>query len=151
MIPHFDDSGLLPPGIHPCTLADVESVFCWTDRRAMLLAGLKSVLADWWQPMGLSADVLIDGSFVRRKPLPEDIDVVFRLGKSTSFHDVAVFALRCQTERQRLKMVYHVDVWPSHPLLPNDLVAFFQYAGDKAGAELRIDPRHPKGILRIEP
>jgi hypothetical protein len=117
----------------------------------MLLDSLDRLIVEWWRPMGLTAELLIDGSFVRRKPLPEDIDVVFRLDKSTSFQDVAVFALRCHVERQRLKMVYHADVWPSHPLVPNDLVAFFQYAGDKASAELRIDSRYPKGILRIEP
>jgi len=151
MIPSFEENGLLPPGIHACTIAELRSAFCWTGRRAMLLDSLDRLIVEWWRPMGLTAELLIDGSFVRRKPLPEDIDVVFRLDKSTSFQDVAVFALRCHVERQRLKMVYHADVWPSHPLVPNDLVAFFQYAGDKASAELRIDSRYPKGILRIEP
>ena len=117
----------------------------------MLLRELNRLLEEWWLPKGLTAELLIDGSFVRRKALPDDIDVIFRLDKSMSFQDVAAFALQCFSERQRLKMVYHVDAWPSHPALPNDLVAFFQYAGDKAAAELRVDNRHPKGILRIEP
>ncbi|MBK5915130.1 DUF6932 family protein [Rhodocyclus purpureus] len=151
MIPDHDEHGLLPPGIHDATTAEIEQRFCWTPRRVMLLSGLQRLLAEWWAPQGLPAAVLVDGSFVRRKPDPDDIDAVFDLHPQAPLEQAVVFMLRCQCERADLKTKYHVDVWPRHPALPNDLAKFFQYLGDKAAAELQLDRTHPKGILRIVP
>lgn len=36
--------------------------------------------------------------------------------------------------------------WTRHPVIPNDLVLFFQYLGDKAAAELRMDHKIPRGF-----
>ena len=78
----FDDRGLLPPGIHDATLAEVEETFARfqkSDRRLGLFDKLREYLAalaktDWaWS-------VLIDGSFVM--PMvdePNDIDLVLVL------------------------------------------------------------------------
>jgi hypothetical protein len=53
--------------------------------------------------------------------------------------------------RPALKVAYHVDFWIKHPLIPTDLTEYFKYAGLKAGAELGLDSKHVKGILRITP
>nr|WP_157384665.1 hypothetical protein [Thauera sp. 27] len=141
----------MPPGIHDASPAEIERRFCWTPRRAELLNGLQRLLAEWWIPQNLQGAVLVDGSFVRRKPDPEDIDAVFDLAPHAPLEQAVIFMLRCQIERAALKANYHVDVWPRHPALPNDLAAFFQYVGDKAAAELQLARTHPKGILRIVP
>lgn len=149
MIPDHDEHGLLPPGVHDASHAEIEERFCWTPRRILLLSGLRRLMDEWWAPQDLEGRVLVDGSFVRQKPEPDDIDAVFDLHPKTPIEQAAVFMLRCEMERATLKKHYHVDVWPRHPALPHDLAAFFQYVGDKAAAELQLSRTHPKGILRI--
>jgi phosphoserine phosphatase len=41
MIPLFDNSGNLPPGVHEATLAQIEKRFAQTPVRKRLFAGLK--------------------------------------------------------------------------------------------------------------
>jgi len=85
---------------------------------------------------------------VRDKLFPEDIDLVLDVtGHSDS--DL-VIALGLHFRRDELKRLYKVDVWPRHPKIPIDLGAFFQYIGDQAAAQLRLKPKHLKGILRIQ-
>ncbi|AVR89037.1 DUF6932 family protein [Thauera aromatica] len=151
MIPEHDEHGLLPPGIHACTLDEVRRRFCWTDRRTLLFNGLRKLINEWWLPQGIDGSVLIDGSFSRTKAEPEDIDAVFDLAPDAPFERVAICLVRTQTEHARLKSIYHVDVWARHPLIKNDLSLFFQYLGDKGAAELNLQRTHPKGILRISP
>ncbi|ADU36957.1 hypothetical protein Varpa_2759 [Variovorax paradoxus EPS] len=47
------------------------------------------------------------------------------------------------------KANYKVDFWIKHPAYVHDLTHFFQYTGLKAGAELNLDAKLLKGILRI--
>lgn len=152
MIPEFNEHGLLPPGIHDCTLAEVGARFCWTTHRQAQFDHLQQFLAVELVSLPSVFRLYVDGSFVRNKPLPGDVDVVIELDGSISEPEAAVLILRLQvTERQRFKDVYNLDVWLKHPALKSDLVAFFQYAGDKAAAELHIPCHHHKGILRISP
>jgi hypothetical protein len=100
--------------------------------------------------LGLDCPIYIDGSFIRQKPEPEDIDLVLDLS-SLPTHDAIQMALEIRYRWDEFKRLYNLDVWTRHPSLPHDLVDFFQYAGDKAAAELHLDPKHRKGILRIRP
>lgn len=149
-IPAFDDHGLLPPGIWDCTLGEIEDAFCWNDHRRGILDGLNRFLVREWTPLSIACPLFIDGSFVRKKPLPDDIDVVLDLSNITAIEPLAL-AIALRIRRDELKATYNVDVWAKHPRLPSDLFAFFQYIGDKAAAELHLDSKHPKGILRIQP
>lgn len=90
--------------------------------------------------------------YVRRRDLPKDIDIVLDLQGLPAMDNsrALTMALQLRFEHDQLFREYHVDVWARHPLLPVDLAAYFQYAGLSAAAELRIDERHPKGILRIQ-
>lgn len=147
MIPPFDEHGLLPPGEWPCTLADIEDRLCWNPHRSQMLTGLRQFLATEWRYPG---KIYVDGSFVRSKPLPADMDVVIDLTDEAASATTALAqAMLICLQRERLRRVYTVDIWVRHPQLPRDLVAFFQYLGTKAEAELRLPAKHPKGILRI--
>lgn len=78
----FDDRGLLIPGTHDATLAEVEQAFARfqrSDRRITLFAKLKAYLAELRQT-GWECHVILDGSFVM--PMvdePNDIDLILRL------------------------------------------------------------------------
>ena len=74
-IPEMFPTGLLPPGHHQCTLAEIEERFTFTERRKVLLAGLRSVL-DMLPGKEAVEYVLVDGSFVEAKGEPRDVDVL---------------------------------------------------------------------------
>ncbi len=63
---------VLPPGVHPATLAEVHATFGWSARRAWLLEGLDIAIADL-----LRADcqrIYLAGSFVTAVDEPDDFD-----------------------------------------------------------------------------
>jgi hypothetical protein len=72
MIPPFDATGNLPPGIHAVAWDEFVARFGTTPRRLALLAGLKAAL----DSLGVAGcrRAYIDGSFVTAKPEPGDFD-----------------------------------------------------------------------------
>jgi len=75
MIPGFDDTGNLPPGVHSSTWEEVVQRFSWTPRRRVLLTGLKSALVVL-RSAGCQR-IYLNGSFVTSKDEPGDIDVAW--------------------------------------------------------------------------
>lgn len=150
MIPQFDEHGLLPPGIHDCTMDEINASLCFTARRNVLFQGLSQFLQIEWTPLGIACPLLIDGSFVRNKPNPDDIDIILDLEVLAANHAVSI-ALNVRMRHDEIKAAYNLDVWTRHPSLPVDISLFFQYTGDKAAAELRLPIKHPKGLLRVMP
>lgn len=149
MIPPLDGHGLLPPGVHDCTLGQLRERFAYSPHRRAILHGLCRFVRQELRPLNLPAPMYVDGSFVRSKPLPSDVDVVLDVQSYTLAEAMPVLAL--WFDRARLKETYRVDFWVKHPVLPNDLCAFFQYLGDKAAADLGLATKWPKGILRLAP
>lgn len=83
MIPPFDhDSGFLPPGVHPATLAEIETRF---GRQSELRrAQMESVR--WMVDLAIRAGIrriVLNGSFVTDTIEPNDVDCVLLVGDST--------------------------------------------------------------------
>src|SRR5712692_2805187 len=72
MIPLFDASGNLPPGVHHATWQEFVSTFGTTPHRRALLAGLQAALENL-RAAGCHR-VYINGSFVTAKRRPNDFD-----------------------------------------------------------------------------
>lgn len=72
MMPPFDATGNLPPGIHEATWEEFVARYGATSRRLTLLAGLKAAL-DALRTAGCQR-AYIDGSFVTNKAIPGDFD-----------------------------------------------------------------------------
>lgn len=72
MIPSFNDSGNLPPGIHDADWGEIETRFGHSPRRAELLEGLREGLA-LLRSAGCQTAYL-DGSFATAKEAPGDFD-----------------------------------------------------------------------------
>src|SRR6476660_9378466 len=86
-IPELNAEGVLPPGIHDCTLKEVRErfgVFQSSDRRPRLFATLRALVYEW-RTAGLFLAVLLDGSFVTSKPAPNDIDLVLVVRSGHNF------------------------------------------------------------------
>lgn len=80
-IPPLNSTGLLPPGVHSATLEEVRQHFAsfqGSDRRIQLFRRLGGLVTELRRSGKFSA-IVIDGSFVTAKPVPEDIDIIITL------------------------------------------------------------------------
>lgn len=155
-IPPFDKYGMLPPGVHDCGWQEMEAAFCWNPHRKFLFDELQRFLsAEWWN-RGFQCPIIVDGSFVRGKEFPDDIDIIVEVSSYQKTADIVSTALVMKLlQRERIKAQYHVDFLfrynPPNPLY--DMMVYFQNVGDKAAAEWNgaITADYPKGILRVYP
>jgi hypothetical protein len=79
MIPSFDESGCLPPGIHPATLAEIEARF----GRASEIRRVQMESVRWMVDLAGRAGVeriVLNGSFVTDIIEPNDVDCVLLIG-----------------------------------------------------------------------
>ncbi len=75
MIPPFDDSGFLPPGVYPATLNEIEARF----GRQSELRRVQMESVRWMVAVGVRAGVqriVLNGSFVTDIIEPNDVDCV---------------------------------------------------------------------------
>lgn len=77
MIPPFDDTGNLPPGIHWATWEELADRFSTNDHRQMLTGGLRKALKALKRAS--CKVVYVDGSFVSNKAMPHDYDACWEL------------------------------------------------------------------------
>ena len=79
MIPPFDADGLLPPGVHPATLAEVEARFgAGSEIRRAQMQSI-TWLVDLANRAGV-ARIVLNGSFVTNIIEPNDVDCVLLIG-----------------------------------------------------------------------
>ena len=130
-------------------MLDVMERFCWNDYRRNLFSDLQRFLQDVWLQNFQACPAYVDGSFVRNKERPDDIDLVLDI---TAFQDDLVDRAIGSWFRSRWlwKENYNADVYLKYPNVPKDLTAFFQYVGGKAAVELDLPEKHLKGILLIQ-
>ncbi len=79
MLPDIDlSTGYLPPGVHYAPWQEIVASFGSNGHRARLIGGLLSALHNL---VGAGCkSVVLDGSFVSQKELPEDYDAVWGIG-----------------------------------------------------------------------
>ena len=151
VIPELAD-GVLPEGIHLCTMEEVAEAFgrFWrSDRRLRLTEQLRRFVEDA-RKSGIVAAVVIDGSYVTQKPEPDDIDLIVALRPGLP-RDVELRPFEYNVQSRRMvKQLYRFDVKVAEDgsSLYAEHVDFF--------AEVRSDDpeqsttRLRKGLLRIE-
>jgi len=116
-IPDLDDDGVLPAGVHDCTLAEVLlcfGTFKTTDRRPKLFEKLEALVHEAWAT-GLLGEIIIDGSFVTAKPDPNDIDLILVLKQGHDFSaELRPFEYNVLSRRQ-VRKLYGFDVLLAPP------------------------------------
>jgi hypothetical protein len=144
-IPPLDEHGLLPPGVHHCTLEEIRArfgSFQESDRRPQLFARLTAFLSEA-QAARLVASVVVDGSFVTAKPEPNDIDLIVVVAPGHSFaadlspSEYAVLSKRRVHRRHGFDVLVARDDSEEY----RRYVRFFQ--------QIRFEPGRTKGILRL--
>src|SRR3990170_1782153 len=92
MIPPFDDSGFLPPGVYPATLAEIEARF----GRQSELRRVQMDSVRWMVDLAVRAGVqriVLNGSFVTDIMEPNDVDCVLLIGRGFPADPVAAAEL----------------------------------------------------------
>jgi len=140
MVPGFDQSGNLPPGVHWVTWKQMASVLGFTPRRVRLLTGLKEAIV--LLKIAGCHTVYIDGSFASRKAEPGDFDACWAVEGVDADKLDPVF-LDFSNSRARQKARFLGEFFPAE--LPEGLTGrtfleFFQT--DK-------ETGTPKGILAL--
>jgi hypothetical protein len=147
-IPDFTDRGVLPAGVHECTLLEAQAALCSNDRRTTIWNGLLSFLG-WANHLPEPTAYLIDGSYVTDKPLPSDVDVVVDITHCSENEHQQWFSAWEQSHGH-VKQTYDVDFYPFVVGVTNDFSAFFQYIRVEEALRRGIPPYVRKGILKVD-
>jgi len=144
-IPVLDQDGLLPAGVHDCTLSEIRSrfgSFQKSDRRPRLFARLETFVAEAIAA-GLIRVLIVDGSFVTEIPSPNDIDLIVVVESQHDFSaDISPKAYNILSKNSvRRRFGFDLLVARENSVEYNDWVEFFQ--------QVRLEPGRRKGILRL--
>jgi hypothetical protein len=144
-IPTLNSDGLLPPGIIECTLAEIKASFARfmdSDQRRRLFVRLEE-LHNAMRRSGMFKALLIDGSFVTNKHLPNDIDLVAVLLSGHDFERDLPMSEYALVSRAMLRRRFGFDVMIAEEdsQLYETYIDFFSRVRDNPGVH--------KGILRV--
>ena len=139
-IPQLNTYGLLPPGFHLATMAELKQKFGFSPkRRSLIEEGLELVTRELVS-MGV-LELYVDGSFVEQDPSPGDLDgYVLTESPSKVYQKIA--------ERQELwLMQYRMDIWPAATDVEGEgsqsyFEQLFSHTAD--------DSPRPKGIVKLK-
>jgi hypothetical protein len=144
-MPPLNEHGLLPVGVHDCTLDDIKArfgTFQSNDRRPQLFQKLLALIAEL-KAAGFARCLLVDGSFVTAEATPNDIDLVLVL---PSRHDLSADLAPAHynlVSKRRVQKRYGFDILAVREEMSeyDEAIAFFQ--------QVRHRPSLRKGILRV--
>jgi uncharacterized protein DUF6932 len=141
MLPDFDATGKLPPGVHAAPWAEVSQRFGGSPRRQQLLIGLREGLVALHTANCRVA--YLDGSFVTSKDRPGDFDVCYDVG-GMDYDRMDPVLLTFANGRAAQKLRFGGEFFPSHwPASGTQpFLEFFQI--DKESGL-------PKGIVAVTP
>lgn len=151
-IPQFDERGLLPAGVHTCTLDELKA---WAasvpnaERRLMLVEKFENFLNEVIRPIAAGWPLVIDGSFATDKPFPNDIDFALDLRECKNMEVIGKAVVSIISNHEKNRLVYLVDGYPNLPG-NNNFEEFFGYVGQKTGSLKNLSSTERKGTLRIE-
>ena len=131
MIPPFNDSGYLPPGLHAATLAQIEDRFAHqSELRRVQMESIR-----WMVDLAVRAGVqriVLNGSFVTDIMEPNDVDCVLLVGPG--------FPRNAAAETEILGGLPFLDIALVGPADFDDFVNDL-FAADRLGA--------PKGMIEV--
>ena len=144
-IPALNKDGLLPEGIHDCSLEEIEARFGSfqdSDRRIRLWAALQAFIGES-KATGLGLALLVNGSFATAKPAPEDIDLILVLPAEHDFSRELSPAQYNVLSAQRVRRRHKLDLLVAR----SDSDQYRRYL--RLFQQVRLEPRKTKGILRV--
>lgn len=146
MIPPFEEHGVLPDGLHDCTIGEVAErfgKFRTSDRRLRLWGELRDFINEAKASAAIEA-VLVDGSFVTATDEPNDIDLVLVISATFDFSvDLAPAVYNLLAQRYvRRRFGFDIVVAQEGSQSLAEAVSFFRQVKQRPGVM--------KGLLRIK-
>ncbi|MYA76861.1 MAG: hypothetical protein F4132_02260 [Gemmatimonadetes bacterium] len=141
MIPAFDSSGNLPPGVYWSVWEEVSTRFGTNPWRRLLLSGLREALANL--KLAGCRKVYLDGSFVTSKELPNDYDACWdENGVNPTVLDPIL--LTFDSGRATQKARYMGELFPALVSASTDGLSFYEF--------FQIDKHtgNKKGIIALD-
>ena len=144
MIPEFDESGILPPGVHWAEWSEFQEIFGTNLTRQRMIDGLELAMTQL-KAAGCRI-IYIDGSFVTSKQKPGDFDACWEdNGVDIKYlESIAPTLFNFALRRAEQKIKYKGEIFPSN-YPANDsgtaYIDFFQF-------DTRTNTR--KGIIAID-
>lgn len=152
MIPLLDFRGLLPEGIHECTLTEACDWKRNDIRREKIWNGLEIVLVEL---RGLLVQneqmpaLILGGSYFSDKPNPNDIEITTILSNAAPLN-MRNFIGSYYTKHDVWKSMHEVDFYPTIDAPgQNDFSAYFQYVGTKTATIKGINPFDKRGVVKV--
>jgi len=144
-IPPLEADGLLPEGIHDCSLEEVHESFGrfrGSDRRPRLYKNLERLVREL-RRFRIRIALVIDGSFVTSEPRPNDIDLLLVLPAEWDFEAELPPDTYSLLSKRHVKKRFGFDILIACEESPEyeTYLLFFQ--------GIRGDPDQGKGLLRI--
>lgn len=132
MLPEFDESGYLPPGIHLCTLEEVVSRFGQGSPEREVETNELVKFVQWARQANVKR-LVVDGSYVTAKVSPNDVDIAVLPSEGYS--------------RQSGPIKPMAEQWPFlHVELAADEADFERWAQRDFGFDRN---RNPRGIVEV--
>lgn len=148
-LPSITAEGLLPPGVHECSLEEAQAKFGYGNNRSTLWSKLLDYL-DRVREAGIFSAVLIDGSFITASEDVCDIDVALVIEEFSPDQTATLKMFTSEQVVQEFKEDFSVVSHVSTPLpFGENYFEWFQnvrpeYAWQHGGPE-----RARKGILLV--
>lgn len=140
-IPGFDQHGVLPPGVHVATWAEISERYGYSVHRQKLLSGLKQALESL-RAAGCGR-VYLDGSFITAKPHPGDFDGCWEVdGVDPEILHPALLIFEDQRALQ--KAIFSGEMFPAPAPADAKGTTFLRFFQTQKGTGM------PKGIICIE-
>lgn len=144
-IPESNEHGLLPEGIHDCTVEELQARFGRfrsSDRRPRLCQRLLQFIEEL-RRAHLARGLLINGSFVTDLPSPNDIDLILVLPTDHDIQAELTPAAYNLASKRKVRSRFGFDMFVAREesVEYRKAVEFF--------SRLRNSPDRRKGILRV--
>jgi hypothetical protein len=146
-IPPFTAFGLLPVGVHGATLEEVKQRFVYNQQRIELFQHLGRLLTVV-QRFRFFKGIVLDGSFVTDKPVPEDIDAVLHLSWDDYLRLHRRHDGRSLTAEDAVKAEYKVHLF-FDPIPSESWTSAFQSLRPEEGLLRRVPPGTRRGVLKV--
>ena len=110
MISQFEESGNLPKGVHKASLNEIRSVFGEGSARRKWLIGNLEKIINLAESTGHLERVIIWGSFVSRKEVPRDVDLLLIMDEDFSIDNITPEA-RLVFNYVQAKIAFSADIF----------------------------------------
>jgi hypothetical protein len=141
-LPPLTTDGYLPPGLWPCSWAELVRRFGQGERRQRLIPGLQAVLRELRRAGCLL--IWIDGSFVTAVPDPVDIDLCYdHRGVALSVLDPILLPTPAARVAQRAH--FGCELFVAQMIEAETRQTFLEFF------QLRKDGRGRKGLIELDP